>query len=52
MDTLIILALLVTLSLFYFFPKRIFGPILFGIAWIAVVLLFASNVTSPLDLNF
>lgn len=52
MDTLIILTILVSLILCYYIPKRIFGPLLFWTAWIAVILLFLSHMTDPLPLNF
>lgn len=52
MDTLIILAILASLALCYFFPKRIFGRLLFWAAWAAVILLFLSHVSDPLLLNF
>jgi len=52
MDTLIILTVLASLVLCYFFPKRMIGRLLFWAAWIAVVLLFISHVTDPLPLNF
>ncbi len=52
MDTLIVLSILVALALFYFFPKRVFGILLFWAVWIAVVLLVLFHETTPMSLNF
>lgn len=52
MDTLILIALFVTVLLFRFAPKRVYGLVLFTLCWGAMVALFLYHSTSALNLNF
>lgn len=52
MDTLIILAGLAILGLFWKFPRHKAGIILFWTTWTVCVLLFNYHVSSKLPLNF
>ena len=52
MDTIIIILILASTLLFWKFPKKKWGIIIFCIAFVAAVLLFCYHITSSLNLNF